>query len=139
MKTIKMIIVVFLFIGCSNSKKEKEQISNVESEKNANELISHLTKYAIENDTEKIALLSIMHGIDKDTIKYILTDYSTATQEFNYEKKQKLDFIKIIDSISTKYKINKKEAAKVISDYQYKFKEESNSEESNSEESSYEE
>ncbi len=134
-----MIIVVFLFIGCSNSKKEKEQISNVESEKNANELISHLTKYAIENDTEKIALLSIMHGIDKDTIKYILTDYSTATQEFNYEKKQKLDFIKIIDSISTKYKINKKEAAKVISDYQYKFKEESNSEESNSEESSYEE
>jgi hypothetical protein len=139
MKIIKIIIVVFLFIGCSNSKKEKEQISDAERDKDINEFISGFAKHSIENDTEKLALLSIMHGIDKDTIKYILTDYSTATQEFNYEKKQKLDFIKIIDSISAKYKITKKEAAKVISDYQYKFKEESNNEESNSEESSYEE
>ena len=126
MKIIKIIIVMFLFIGCSNSSKDKEEeVSDTERDKKMNKFISDINKNAIENDKEKIALLSVIHEIDKDTIKYILTDYSTATEEFNYEKELKLDYIKIIDSISSKYKINKKQTAEVISDYNYKFKEES--------------
>jgi hypothetical protein len=119
MKKKLLILTATIFIfGCSNYGKKKKESDN------KSDTISIFEPIEIDYDYERIQLLSIIHGIDKDTLKKIISDYDNSTPSIftriSLESTEdKTDYYKTIDSLSILYKINKTDIAKIIYDYKY--------------------
>ena len=128
---MKKIIIIFIttisFLSCSDTKKNEKK-SEIEAE-NISKVINDRNKWRLGFDTEKIEILSIIYGIQIDTLDNIILDYINSTptnlsvlSDSIHEDKNK--YVKIIDSLSGVYKINKTDLAKIIYDYKFKSKDE---------------
>ena len=110
MRTLIKFILLFIFFGCSESKKKENQITDAETK---SALIA-LDKMLLDNQGEEIALISAINEIHRDTIKNIISDYNSATVDGYINK---VDYSKILDSLSIKHIKNRKEIAKIILEY----------------------
>lgn len=114
---LKSFVLIFLLISCSETKKQNEEISDEETLSVLNSLDSISSSY----QDQRIVLVSVINEIHMDTAKKIIKDYNSASSNlFNSlldEENNKIDFDKLLDSISTKYLIEKRKAAKIIYEY----------------------
>lgn len=106
--------LLILTVYCSRSdtaKKEEKKLSKHENQV----IMDELTNIELENEGEKIILLSLIHKVPADSLHSILKEYYLKTsfvQDYKY-----LD--KVIDTISEKFKIPKTKIAFMI--YQFKY------------------
>ena len=114
---LKSFVLICLLISCSETKKEKQEISDEETLSVLNSLDSISSSY----QDQRVVLVSAINEIQVDTAKKIINDYNSASSNlFNsllYEENNKIDFDKLLDSISKKYLIEKRKTAKIIYEY----------------------
>lgn len=114
---LKSFVLICLLISCSETKKEKQEISDEETLSVLNSLDSISSGF----QDQRIALIASINEIHFDTVKKIITDYNSASSNlYNLlleEENSKTDFDKLLDSISLKYSIEKKQVGKIIYDY----------------------
>lgn len=127
-KNIIIFITTILLSSCSEKKEEKTVEADLEKITVA---IEEINKRNIRYDTEKIEILSIIYGVQKDTLDKIILDYINATpidfvSMLDTVNRDNYKHIRVIDSLSSLYKVNKTDFAKII--YDYKFKNENGNE-----------
>lgn len=127
-KNIIILITAILLSSCSEKKEEKTDEADLEKITIA---IEKNNKRNIRYDTEKIEILSIIYGVQKDTLDKIILDYVNATpidfvSMLDTVNRDNYKHIRIIDSLSSLYKIDKTDIAKIL--YDYKFKNENGNE-----------
>lgn len=114
---LKSFVLMFLLISCSESKKEKQEISDEEAIFFLNSLDSISSGY----QDQRIVLIATINEIHLDTVKKIIMDYNSASSNlYNLlleEENSKTDFDKLLDSISLNYNIEKRQVGKIIYDY----------------------
>lgn len=114
---LKSFVLIFLLISCSETKKKNQEISDEETLSVLNSLDSISSSF----QDQRIALIATINEIHLDTVKKIITDYNSASSNlYNLlleEENSKTDFDKLLDSISLKYNIEKKQVGKIIYDY----------------------
>jgi asparagine N-glycosylation enzyme membrane subunit Stt3 len=80
-------------------------------------LYEYNIKYLKDWEKEKITLLSIISGVDKEKVITVIADYETKiSYSSNYD-----DLEKIIDTISLTRLIQKRKVAKIIFGYKYEM------------------
>jgi hypothetical protein len=89
----------------SKSQKVTDSYSHADSE--------------LEFENEKIALISIMHGIPKDSVYLILRDY-LAKNDLSFDIDNKFTE-KFIDTISKNRKMSKRKIASIIFNFKYEM------------------
>lgn len=73
----------------------------------------------LEFENEKITLISIMHGIPKDSVYLILRDYYAKNDlSFDIDSKSTENFI---DTISKNRKMSKRKIASIIFSFKYEM------------------
>lgn len=127
-KNIIIFITTILLSSCSEKKEEKTVEADLEKITVA---IEERNKRNIRYDTEKIEILSIIYGVQKDTLDKIILDYINATpidfvSMLDTVNRDNYKHIRVIDSLSSLYKVDKTDFAKII--YDYKFKNENGNE-----------
>jgi hypothetical protein len=111
---ILLIFIIFCLNSCSN-KKEEKVLSK--SEKLTDSYFQADSELEFEN--EKITLISIMHGIPKDSVYLILRDYYAKNDlSFDIDSKSTENFI---DTISKNRKMSKRKIASIIFSFKYEM------------------
>lgn len=119
MKKIILFIVIFCTIlSCSENKKEDKKEKDFSTE-NFNKTMEMFDEIELDINKEKIEILSVASQIEKDTLKKIIKEYLSATNETDYDKREKINYAQIINSISDKYNIDKSNLAETL--YKYKY------------------
>ena len=108
------LITILCFSSCSKKESTKNEVSNDNTEK-----LTTFSDLIIENDQEKISLLSIMKNIKQDTLSLVLRDYLDETEQTYDSKNSKIEYKNIIKSLSKKYNISEHKIANII--FSYKF------------------
>jgi hypothetical protein len=115
MKSIILLILTILSLNSCSHKKEKKIISK--SHKVADSYSQADSELEFEN--EKITLISIIHGIPKDSVHLILRDYLVKNDlSFDIESKFAEKFI---DTISKNRKMSKRKIASIIFNFKYEM------------------
>jgi len=105
-----IICLTFLnFISCIDNDKVDSKIKKEKSK------IEKDKDFLVEEDIEKITLLSISKNISQEQVKSILNDYYEKTLVFDDE----IDYTKIIDDIAKKNKLTNQKVASIIFSFQY--------------------
>ena len=103
-------LVVFSFISCNKEKKEPEKVL---TEKEIEENKYSLADFELEENQEKIVLLSFIKKTPKDSIKLVIREYLMET-----ESKDSL-FEESIEKTAKKYSIPLKKVASIVFSYKY--------------------
>jgi hypothetical protein len=128
MKKIFMLFITTIFIfSCSEEKKDdsKNLKNSVTETEKIDTSMSDFNRTRVQIDAEEIEILSIIYGIQKDTLNNIILDYLNSTP-LNFDflndslPKGEHKYEKIIDSLSSVYKVKKTDFAKIIYDYKFK-------------------
>lgn len=123
-KNIIILITAILLSSCSEKKEEKTNDADLDKITKA---IEERNKFNIKYNTEQIEILSIIYDVQKDTLNKIILDYINATPtEFitilDTVDRDNYKHLRVIDSLSSTYKIDKVTVAKIIYDYKFKNK-----------------
>lgn len=116
-------MIIFTILSCSETKKEDKKENNVSTE-NFNKTMEMFNEIQLDINKEQIEILSVASQIQKDTLKKIIKEYLSAINETDYDKRKKINYTQIIDSISAKYKIDKANLAETLYNYKYTNKNE---------------
>jgi hypothetical protein len=122
-KSILFCVIIFSFLSCSETKKEDKKENDASTE-NFNKTMEMFDEIELDINKEQIEILSIASQIQKDTLKEIIKEYLSVTNEIDYDKRKKISYTQIIDSISVKYKIDKVNLAETLYNYKYTNKNE---------------
>jgi hypothetical protein len=122
-KSILFCVIIFTILSCSETKKEDKKENNVSTE-NFNKTMEMFNEIQLDINKEQIEILSVASQIQKDTLKKIIKEYLSAINETDYDKRKKINYTQIIDSISAKYKIDKANLAETLYNYKYTNKNE---------------
>jgi hypothetical protein len=112
-------IPTILIISCRDEKIIEEKTEVVSNKKTEIANPYSLEDFILEEQSEKIVLLSIIKNIQQDTLRFVLREYLkenpeiTATINKTYEKS--------IDAISKKYHISKPKIASILFSYRYEM------------------
>ena len=113
-----ILLFALLFFGCNKKEEVKE---NESSEDNGQEVSAFFTDLILNQEDEKIALLSIIKNTQKDTVKLILKEYLSEADNVFKSQENKTDYLKIIDLISNKFNMNKNKVSSIIFSYKYEM------------------
>ena len=105
-----IVLSVFWVTYCSKEKKEPEKVL---TEKEIRENKYSSADSELEENQEKIALLSFIKNIPKDSINLIIREYLMETE---YDD---VFFEKNIEKVSKKYSMSSKKVASIIFSYKY--------------------
>ncbi|WP_447636908.1 hypothetical protein [Flavobacterium microcysteis] len=110
-----IILLIILFLNSCSNKKEKNIIPKSKKiEDSYSQADSEL-----EFEKEKIALLSVIRGIPKDSIYLVLRDYYAKNDLLsNFENDYTEEFI---DTISKNRKMSKQKVASIIFSFKYEM------------------
>ena len=115
----KLILVISLFFLSCGNKQSDEETSKLNKTK-TNQTSTGFD-FVTSLDNEKLALIAIMKNIPEDTLGLIMKDYIVATED-NWESIEKdFDYTKIVNSLSTKYKMKRTKIANIIFSYKYEM------------------
>lgn len=117
MNKIFLFILVILTFGCSDSEKKpiKSKQSKLEIERN--ESYSQSKEYIDENE-EKIYLLATTKNMSFESLNSLLIEYYSELKIID-KKNESRDNLFL--NLATKYKLSKKEIAKIIYSFQYEM------------------
>ena len=118
--TILMLLAILCLTSCSEKKEKKEK----EDKKILTKSQKVTESYAqadleLEFENEKIALISIMHGMPKDSVYSILRDYY-AKNDLSCDIYNEFTE-KFIDTISKNRKMPKRKIASIIFNFKYEM------------------
>lgn len=111
---IKTVILLFLILGCNNVKNNSEVEQKKLDTLKYNNKEDFFTSWIVNSYDEEIVIISIANEVDPNILKNIISDYLTKSSNVDDEKK---DYEMIIQELSQKYSIEKKEIAKLILDF----------------------
>ena len=107
----RILILLFTsFVYCSCNKTEPK---NTPTKADELKMAYSYADSELEDEVEKVALISIIKKIPTDSLKFIMRDYLAKTYYDDSECE------KIIDTISKKYKYSKTRIATLIFCYRY--------------------
>lgn len=106
-------LIIFSLIGVIYYDKEKEEPEKVLTEKEIEKNKYSLADFELEENQEKIVLLSFIKKTPKDSINFVVREYLMET-----ESKDSL-FEESIEKIAKKYSISSKKVASIVFSYKY--------------------
>lgn len=110
----KLLVVLILIVyGCKD--KEPEKIVPTKTAEVVNPY--SWADYDLDNNTEKLMLLSILKKIPQDTLRLVLREYLKENRKTEYGGAVTDN----LDTISQKYHISKTKIASIIFSYRYEM------------------
>jgi len=107
-------LIIFSLIGVIYYDNDKEEPQKVMSKKEIEENKYILVDAELDNNQEKITLLSFIKNTPKDSINIVIREYLMETE---YD----VDFEKSIEKVAKKYSISSKKVASIVFSYKYEM------------------
>lgn len=120
-KNILLLVLIVFFCSCNNKSSGKTEPEKSKSETKS-ESYYELVNIILENDAEKIALLSLIKNIPYVQMNSILRDYLASTYYSTLSTMENPESIlTIVDTIAQKNNLSKKLTASIIFSYQFEM------------------